>query len=52
MNSKKFKNVEWWILILAILLCVVGFVALYSATQSDNFEYLKKQIIWMKMEKS
>ena len=46
MNSKKFKNVEWWILILAILLCVVGFVALYSATQSDNFEYLKKQIIW------
>ena len=46
MNSKKLKNVEWWILIFAILLCVVGFVALYSATQSDNFGYLRKQIIW------
>lgn len=46
MNSRNFKNIEWWILILAILLCVIGFVALYSATQSDNFEYLKKQTIW------
>ena len=46
MNSKKLKNVEWWILIFAILLCIVGFVALYSATQSDNSDYLKKQIIW------
>ena len=46
MNSKKLKNVEWWILIFAILLCIVGFVALYSATQSDNSDYLKQQIIW------
>ena len=46
MNSKKLKNVEWWILILAILLCIVGFIALYTATQSDNFGYLRKQIIW------
>ena len=44
--GRKLKNIEWWILILAILLCIVGFVALYSATQSDNFEYLRKQIIW------
>lgn len=46
MSNRNFKNIEWWILILAILLCIVGFVALYSATQSDNFEILKKQIIW------
>ena len=46
MNGRKFKNVEWWILILAVLLCIVGFIALYSATQSDNFGYLRKQIIW------
>ena len=44
--GKKFKNIEWWILVLAVLLCIIGFVALYSATQSDNFEYLRKQIIW------
>lgn len=46
MKNKIFKNMEWWIFISAILLCMVGFVALYSATQSDNFEDLKKQIIW------
>ena len=37
---------EWLILLSAILLCIVGFVALYSATQDDDFGYLKKQIIW------
>ncbi len=44
--GKRLKNIEWWILVLALLLCVIGFVALYSATQSDNFEYLRKQVIW------
>ena len=47
MNTEKFKNVEWWILILSILLCVIGCVALYSTTQSDNFGDLKKQLIWI-----
>lgn len=46
MKNKIFKNMEWWILLSAILLCIVGFIALYSATQSDDFGYLKKQIIW------
>lgn len=47
MNREKFKNVEWWILILSILLCIIGCVALYSTTQSDNFGDLKKQLIWI-----
>ena len=46
MNNRFLKNIEWWILILAILLCVVGFVALYSATQSDDYSEFKKQITW------
>ena len=46
MKNKIFKNMEWWILISSILLCIVGFVALYSATQSTDFEALKRQIIW------
>ena len=46
MNRESFKNIEWWILILAILLCAVGLVALYSTTQSDNFDDFRKQIIW------
>ena len=46
MRNKILKNMEWWILIAALLLCAVGFVALYSTTYNDNFEDLKKQIIW------
>ena len=46
MRNKIFKNMEWWILLTSILLCIVGFVALYSATQSTDFESLKKQVIW------
>ena len=46
MNSRNLKNIEWWVLILAILLCIVGFIALYSATQSNNSDELKKQFIW------
>lgn len=46
MRNKIFKNMEWWIILSAVLLCIVGFVALYSATQSDDFGYLRKQIVW------
>ena len=46
MNSKKLKNIEWWIPIFAVLLCIIGFVALYTATQSDNYGYLRKQFMW------
>lgn len=47
MNKKNLKNIEWWILIAALILCVVGCVALYSATQSDDYEDFKKQLIWI-----
>lgn len=47
MNREKLKNIEWWILILSIFLCVIGCVALYSTTQSTNFGDLKKQVIWL-----
>ena len=46
MKNKIFKNMEWWILISAILLCIVGFVALYSASQQLDLEYLRRQIVW------
>lgn len=47
MKNKIFKNMEWWILIASILLSIVGIVALYSATQSNDFEELRKQAIWL-----
>ena len=46
MKNRIFKNMEWWILISAILLCIVGFFALHSAIQAANLDYLKRQIIW------
>ena len=47
MNRKNLKNIEWWILISAILLCIVGCVALYSATQSDDLGSFRRQLIWI-----
>lgn len=46
MKSRIFKNMEWLILISALLLSVIGFIALYSATQSSGFDELKKQVMW------
>lgn len=46
MNKKLLKNIEWGILICAIILICIGMVALFSATQDDNFEEFNKQIIW------
>ena len=47
MSRGILKNIEWWILILASVLCVIGLVALYSTTQSSNFDDLHKQAIWL-----
>lgn len=47
MKKKLLKNMEWGILICTILLIVIGIVALYSSTQSSEFEELKKQIMWL-----
>ena len=46
MKNRIFKNMEWLILISAILLSIIGFIALYSATQSNDFDELKKQLMW------
>ncbi len=47
MNKGILKNIEWWILILTGVLCVIGLVALYSTTQFNNFDDFHKQIIWV-----
>ena len=46
MRKKFLKNMDWGILICSILLTFIGFVALFSATQNDNYVDLKKQIIF------
>ncbi len=47
MIRKILKNMDWGILICILVLLVIGLVALFSATQSSDYEGLKKQIIWI-----
>lgn len=47
MNQKKLKNIEWRILIYVFALLIIGLIALYSASTSNEFFEFKKQIIWI-----
>jgi rod shape determining protein RodA len=47
MRKREFKNIEWSLLIVAIILCCVGLVALFSATQETEHDEFNKQIIWL-----
>lgn len=47
MNKKKLKNTEWKILIYVTLLLIIGLIALYSASTSNEFSEFKKQIMWI-----
>ena len=46
MRKRELKNMEWGILVVAIILCTIGIVALFSATQETEYEEFTKQIIW------
>ncbi len=46
MRKKELKNMEWVIIVVAIILSVIGLVALFSATQNTNYEEFQKQLIW------
>lgn len=47
MKRKILKNVEWSILVCAVLLVIIGLVALTSATKNSDYDELKKQIMWV-----
>ncbi len=47
MRKRELKNVEWSLLIVAIILCIIGLVALFSATQSAEYDEFNKQCIWV-----
>lgn len=46
MRKRELKNMEWGLLIVAIILSIIGLVALFSATQESGYDEFKKQIIW------
>ncbi len=47
MRKREFKNVEWSLIIIAIILSIVGLVALFSATQETEHDEFYKQCIWL-----
>ena len=47
MGKKLLKNTEWAILIVSIILAIIGLIALYSATQSTEYEEFRKQVQWI-----
>lgn len=47
MGKRLLKNTEWAVLVVSILLTIIGLVALFSATQSTNYEEFSKQIKWV-----
>ena len=38
---------EWGLLVVAIILAIIGLVALFSATQETEYDEFKKQITWL-----
>ena len=51
MKNKILKNMDWGILICTLILLAIGLVALFSATQSADYEELKKHALFMKQFK-
>ena len=47
MRRNEYKNIEWRLLIVAIILSIIGVIALFSATQETGYDEFKKQIIWL-----
>lgn len=47
MRKNIFKNMEWTVLICAIVLTAIGLFALYSASFSANLDEFQKQITWL-----
>ncbi len=47
MRKRELKNMEWWVLIIALILCTIGLIALFSATQESGYDSFYKQLIWI-----
>lgn len=47
MGKKLLKNMEWWIVVWSIALCIIGLIALFSATSETGHGEFNKQIVWI-----
>lgn len=46
MGKRLLRNTEWAVLIVSLLLFAIGAVALFSATQTTEYDEFKKQMQW------
>lgn len=46
MRKKILKNIDWGVFICSVILCIIGMVALFSATQESGYDSLERQLIW------
>lgn len=47
MEKKFLKNIDWSILISSVILLVIGLIALFSASSSDDYDEFRKQLIFI-----
>ena len=47
MRKRELKNIEWGLLVATVILSIIGLVALFSATQSTEYDEFYKQCIWL-----
>ncbi len=47
MKKRLLKNMEWWIVVWSIALCIIGLIALFSATSETGHSEFNKQILWI-----
>ena len=47
MRKRELKNIEWSILIIAIILSIIGLIALFSATLETEHDEFYSQCIWL-----
>lgn len=47
MEKRLLKNMEWWIVVWSIALCIIGLIALFSATTESYHSEFNKQIVWI-----
>lgn len=46
-QKREIKNIQWSVLVCALLLSTIGLFALYSATANAEFIEFKKQVSWL-----
>ena len=44
MDIRRLRKIEWLIPLFAIILCIIGLIALYSASYDTNLEEFKNKV--------